>query len=148
MLIKYLIDKTVCYLIRRGPITLMLSAPSSHHRRVSSGEWWRDPITGRNTYTGHHHRSDTGQMDWETSGQCHQPITSLIGIQRVFIGLNLLGSEFFVQGGDRGRGIQKHLEGMYLVISAIYQPRLQTSDVLSWTQVFHCQHGHMTHTGQ
>ena len=54
----------------------------------------------------------------------------------------------FVQGGDRVRGIQKHLEGMYLVNSAIHQPRLQTSDVLSWTQVFHCQHGHMTHTGQ
>ena len=86
-------------------------------------------------------------MDWETSGQCHQPIVSLIGIQRVFIGLNLLGSEFFVQGGDRGRGIQKHLEGMYLVNSAIHQPaafadlrcpELDTSVPLStWTHDTH-----------
>lgn len=148
MLIKYLIDKTVCYLIRRGPITPMLSAPSSHHRRVSSGEWWRDHIAARNTNTGHHR--SVGPM-FKQAEKHPGNVTSQSPVwleSKKFSSTLICSDQNFCPGrGGRRRGIQKHLKGMYLVNSAIYH-RLQTSVVLSWTQVFYCQHGHMelTHT--
>ena len=146
MSIKYLIDKTVCYLIRRGPITPMLSAPSSHHRRVSSGEWWRDPIAIP-TLVIISDQTSGPMFKWTEKhpGNVTSQSPRLIGIQKVFIDLNLLGSEFLSEETRNSKALGGNVFSEFCYLPSFADlscPELDTSVPLStWT------HDTDTHTG-
>ena len=144
MSIKYLIDKSVCYLIRRGPITPMLSAhpliigechPESDGEIIS-----RPAIPTLVIITDHWSgQCSNGLRNIQAMSPAHHP--RLIGIQKVFIDLNLLGLEFLSGARRAETRNSKALEGnvfskfCYLPSFAdLSCPELDTSVPLStWT---------------
>ena len=166
MLIKYLIDK-LCVIWSDGGQSLRcyqpilsssesvlwlvsthntsLSLVITHHRRVSSQEWWRDHIGAPNTHTGHQPSVDVSRAEKHPGNVTSSQSTTWLESKQ-FSSTLICSDQNFCPGRRHGTRNSKALGGN--VFSEFYNlpafADLRCCPELD-TQVFHCPHGqHMT----
>ena len=115
-------------------------SPSSHHRRVSSQEWWRDHIGARNTHTGHQPSVDVSRAEKHPGNVTSSQSTKWLESKQ-FSSTLICSDQNFCPGRRHGTRNSKALGGN--VFSEFYNlpafADLRCCPELD-TQVFHCPH--------